>query len=72
MPSPKKTKKDVVHKDMVLLPSPDIRLVPTHQMKWRMENSGFVIHVFPVDKSLQEEDFRAQIRELFERQILNS
>ena len=54
---------------MVLLPSPDTRLVPTHQVQWRMENSGLVIHIFPVDKSLQEEAFRAQIRELLERQI---
>ena len=58
----KKANKDVVHKDVVLLPSPDARLVPTHQMQWLMENSGFVIHAFPVDKSLQEEDFRAQFR----------
>ena len=59
---PKKAKKDVLHKDVVLLPSPDARLVLTHQMQWLMENSGFFIHAFPVDKSLQEEDFRAQIR----------
>ena len=30
-----------------------------------MENNGFVVHAFPVDKSLQEEDLRAQIREVF-------
>ena len=67
--SPKKTKKDIVHKDVVLLPSSDTRLVPTHQVQWRMENSGLVILIFPVDKSLQEEDFRAKIRELLERKI---
>ena len=61
-PLPKKAKKDVLHKDVVLLPSPDARLVLIHQMQWLTENSGFVIHAFPVDKSLQEEDFRAQIR----------
>ena len=61
----KKTKKDIVHKDVVLLPSLDTRSVPTHQMRCRLENNGFVIHAFPVDKSLQETDFRAQIKDLF-------
>ena len=64
-PPAKKAKKDVVHKDVVLLPSPDTKSVPTHQTRCRLENNGFVVHAFPVDKSLQEEDLRAQIRELF-------
>lgn len=64
-PPAKKAKKDVVHKDVVLLPSPDTKSVPTHQTRCRLENNGFVIHGFPVDKSLQEDDLRAQIRELF-------
>lgn len=63
--SPKKAKKDVVHKDVVLLPSPDRKSVPTHQTRCRLENNGFVVHAFPVDKSLQEEDLRTQIREMF-------
>ena len=64
-PPAKKAKKDVVHKDVVLLPSPDTKSVPTHQTRCRLENNGFVVHAFPVDKSLQEEDLRTQIRELF-------
>ena len=64
-PPVKKAKKDVVHKDVVVLPSPDTKSVPTHQTRCRLENNGFVVHAFPVDKSLQEEDLRAQIRELF-------
>lgn len=64
-PLPKKAKKDVVHKDVVLLPSPDTKSVSTHQTRCRLENNGFVVHAFPVDKSLQEEDLRAQIREMF-------
>ena len=39
--------------------------VPTHQTRCRLENNGFVVHAFPLDKSLQEEELRAQIRELF-------
>ena len=64
-PPPQKTKKDIVHKDVVLLPSPDTKSVPRHQARCRLENNGFVVHAFPVDKSLQEEDLRAQIREVF-------
>ena len=61
----KKAKKDVVHKDVILLPSPNTMSVPTHQTRCRLENNGFVVHTFPLDKSLQEEDLRVQIRELF-------
>ena len=63
-PPVKKAKKDVVHKDVILLPSPDTTSVPTHQTRCRLENNGFIVHAFPLDKSLQEE-LRAQIRELF-------
>ena len=64
-PPVKKAKKDVVHKDVILLPSPNTTSVPTHQTQGWLEDNGFVVHVFPLDKSLQEEDLRAQIRELF-------
>lgn len=64
-PPVNKAKKDVVHKDVILLPSPNTRSLPTHQTRCRLENNGFVVHAFPLDKSLQEEDLRAQIRELF-------
>lgn len=65
-PAPKKAKKnDIVHKDVVLLPTPDTKSVPTHQTRCRLENNGFVVHGFPVDRSLKEEDLKGQIRELF-------
>ena len=64
-PLHKQAKKDEVHKDVVLLPSPDTKSVPTHQTRCRLEHNGFVGHAFPVDKSLQEEDLRAPIREMF-------
>jgi len=54
-PPVKKAKKDIVHKDVILLPSPNSRSVPTHQTRCRLENNGFVVHAFPLlDKSLQE------------------
>ena len=65
-PPVKKAKKDVVHnKDVILLPSPNTRSVPTHRTHCRLENNGFVVHALSLDKSLQEKDLRAQIRELF-------
>ena len=54
-PPVKKAKKDVVHKDVILLPFPNTTSVPTHQTRCRLENNGFVVHAFPLlDKSLQE------------------
>ena len=51
-PPPKKAKKtDIVHKDVVLIPTPDTKSVPTHQTRCRLENNGFVVHGFPVDRS---------------------
>lgn len=47
---PEKTEKDVVH----------TRSVPTHQTWCQLENNRFIVHAFPVDKSLVE-DLRAQI-----------
>ena len=64
-PPARKAKKDVVHRDFVLLPSPDTKSVPTRQTRCPLENNGFVVHAVPVDKSLQEEDLPAQVRELF-------
>ena len=65
-PVPKRAKKkDIVYKDLVLLPSPDTKSVPTHQTRCRLEKNGFVVHGFPVDKSLQEEELRGQIRQSF-------
>ena len=58
-------KKDIVYKDLVLLPSPDTKSVPTHQTRCRLEKNGFVVHGFPVDKSLQDEELRGQIRQSF-------
>ena len=39
--------------------------MPTHQTRCRLEKNGFLDHGFPVDKSLQEEELRGQIRQSF-------
>ena len=30
-----------------------------------LENDGFVVHEFPIDKSWQEEEFKAEVRKVF-------
>ena len=65
-PLVKKAKKcNIVYKDVVLLPSPSSKTVPTHQTRCQLENEGFVVHEFLVDKSLDEEDFKEKIKGLF-------
>ena len=64
-PAKKAKKANVVYKDVVLLPTPGTKTVPTHQTRCQLESNGFVIHGFPVDKSWEEEEFKAKIRELF-------
>lgn len=64
-PAKKAKKANVVYKDVVLLPTPGTKTVPTHQTRCQLEGNGFVIHGFPVDKSWEEEEFKAKIRELF-------
>ena len=67
-PLPKRAKKDVLHKDVVLLPSPDARLVLTHQMQWLMENSGFSYMPSQLT-SLCKRKISGLKSELLERQI---
>ena len=66
--APTLTKKktcNVVYKDLILLPEPDTKTVPTHRSRITLENDGFVVHEFPIDKSLQEEEFKAEVRKVF-------
>ena len=65
-PPGKKTRKcNIVHKDLILLPTSTTRTVPTHQTRCQLENYGFVIHGCPIDKSWEESDIRNQIKEWF-------
>lgn len=45
---------NVVYKDLILLP--DTKTVPTHRSNITLENDGFVVHEFPIDRSWQEEE----------------
>ena len=47
----KPKKENVVYKDVILFPSPSTKAVPTHQTRCQLENDGFVVHGFPVEKS---------------------
>ena len=51
--APALTKKktcNVVYKDLILLPEPDTKTVPTHRSRITLENDGFVVHEFPIDR----------------------
>lgn len=61
----KQKKENVVYKDVVLLPSPSTKAVSTHQTRCQLKNDGFVVHGFLVEKSMDEEDLRVKIIELF-------
>ena len=64
-PAKKARKCNIVHKDVILLPTSTTRNVPTHQTRCQLENSGFVIHGCPIDKSWEESDLRNQIKQRF-------
>ena len=47
--APALTKKktcNVVYKDLILLPEPDTKTVPTHRLRITLENDGLVVHEF--------------------------
>ena len=54
-------------KPLILLPELDTKLktVPTHRSRITLENDGFVLHEFQIDKSWQEEEFKAEVRKVF-------
>ncbi|CAB4032322.1 Hypothetical predicted protein [Paramuricea clavata] len=64
-PGKKARKCNIVHKDLILLPTSTTRTVPTHQTRCQLENDGFVIHGCPIDKSWEESDLRNQTKEWF-------
>lgn len=66
--APTLTKKkacNVVYMDLILLPELDTKTVPTHRSRITLENDGFVVHEFQIDKSWQEEEFKAEVRKVF-------
>ena len=64
-PAKKARKCNIVHKDVILLPTSTTCNVPTHQTRFQLENSGFVVHGCPIDKSWEESDLRNQVKEWF-------
>ena len=69
--SEKKTEVDkaskVIYKDLVLIPDPDEKQVPTHNPRVTLETDGKIIHGFPVDvewdaKSLRMINMRSDSR----------
>ena len=63
----KKSKKQnsIVYKDIILLPRPDEKSVPTHRTRITLENQGYVVHEFPINKSWDEQQLYSEIKKAF-------
>ena len=53
------------NKDLVLIRTPDCKTVPTHRTRITLENDGFIVHEFPVDKSWDIGKLKAEIKKVF-------
>ena len=56
---------NIVHEDIVLIPAPDCKTVPTHRTHITLENDGFIVHQFPVDKSWDIGQLKAEMEKVF-------
>lgn len=63
----KKSKKQnaIIYKDIVLLPRPEEKSVPTHRTRITLENEGYVVHEFPINKSWDERQLYSEIKNAF-------
>mgnify|MGYP001793449527 CR=1 FL=1 len=70
LPKSKKGKRaakssSLTYKDVVLLPTPDCKNLPTHRTRIILENDGFVVHEFPVDNSWDVRKLKSEIKSMF-------
>lgn len=56
---------NIVHKDIVLISAPDCKTVPTHRTHITLESDGFIVHQFPVDKSWDIRQLKAEMEKVF-------
>jgi len=56
---------NIVHKYIVLIFAPDCKTVPTHRTRITLENDGFIVHQFPVDKSWDIGQLKAEMERYF-------
>ena len=64
-----RTKKVIVHKDLVVIPSPDTETVPTHATRVTVEERQLVCHEFPFNKEWTEEIIKEKILAQFPKLI---
>ena len=57
--------KSVIHKDLVIIPNPDTKQVPSHSSKVKLEERGLIIHEFPFNKGWRP----LELRENIEKQL---
>ncbi|XP_028413816.1 uncharacterized protein LOC114536664 [Dendronephthya gigantea] len=63
-------KKMIIYKDLVLLPSPDVEKVPTHNSRVKLEERQLVCHEFPFNKDWDEMTLKREIMKQFP-QVIN-
>jgi ribosomal protein S27E len=57
--------KSVIHKDLVIIPNPDTKQVPSHSSKVKLEERELIIHEFPFNKGWTP----LELRENVEKQL---
>ncbi|CAB4020407.1 Hypothetical predicted protein [Paramuricea clavata] len=53
--------KSVIHKDLVIIPNPDTKQVPSHSNKVKLEERELIIHEFPFNKGWSPLELRENI-----------
>lgn len=56
-------------KDLVLIPSPKIKVIPKGELKEHLQSSGFIVNAFEVLLEAQEEEIRETIFEKFQDKL---
>ena len=62
--------KTVVYKDLVIIPSPKINKVPTHNTRLNLEERDLVCHEFPFDKCWDANSLKSAILNRFPKLLL--
>lgn len=59
--SPKETSHSISSRELVLLPAPDIDEVPRFGKKRKLQEMGFIIDCFPLDKTWDENQLKLKV-----------
>ncbi|XP_028407831.1 uncharacterized protein LOC114530408 [Dendronephthya gigantea] len=62
--------KSICHKDLVIIPNPYTKQVPSHSSKVKLEERGLIIHKFPFDRRWSPVELRENIERQLPRDVL--